>query len=289
MKSAALAHVARGFAVVPCWPRKKRPATDNGLKDAVTDAAGVERLWAKRIPYNIAAVTGAVSGVFVVDIDGPDGAANLRALEEQHGALPPTLVCLTGKGSHLYFRHPGVRVRPNSNGKVSKGIDIRGDGSMAMLPPSIHPSGTRYRWVVPDVPIADAPAWLLELVLREPERIAWPIPVRKIIADRLPDHEVERMLSFLDPDMDRDSWVRVGMALHAGGYPFEMYDRWSSGATRDDSLGNPLYNRQTCEAQWRGFREGGVGMGTLVVMAKRAGWEREPRHIENRQSNSRTR
>ena len=76
--------------------------------------------------------------------------------------------------------------------------------------------------------------------------------------------------------MPRDGWVRVGMALHAGGYPFEMYDRWSSDAKRDG-----CYSRQNCESQWRGFRDGGVSMGSLVKMARDAGWEPERRHFGN--------
>ena len=52
-------------------------------------------------------VTGPVSGIVVVDVDGAEGEASLAAL----GELPPTPTVRTGKGRHLYFKHPGFPVR----------------------------------------------------------------------------------------------------------------------------------------------------------------------------------
>jgi hypothetical protein len=44
------------------------------------------------------------------------------------------------------------------------------------VPPSVNPTGTRYRWEVPLSPanIADAPAWLLEAVARNQSHRARP-------------------------------------------------------------------------------------------------------------------
>ena len=51
------------------------------------------------------------------------------------------------------------------------GLDIRGDGGFIIAPPSVHPSGQRYRWAAnnPREP-AEAPGWLLDIV-REPEGV----------------------------------------------------------------------------------------------------------------------
>jgi hypothetical protein len=43
-----------------------------------------------------------------------------------------------------YFKMPeGVRVK-NSAGAIAPGVDVRGDGGMVLIPPSLHPSGNRY-------------------------------------------------------------------------------------------------------------------------------------------------
>ncbi|HEY5646962.1 MAG TPA: bifunctional DNA primase/polymerase, partial [Pseudomonadales bacterium] len=68
-----------------------------------------------------------------------------------------------GGGRHLYFAHPGGAL-PNRV-DLFRGIDFRGDGGVIVAPPSIHPSGGRYRWVEGRSPDVLAPAalprWLL--------------------------------------------------------------------------------------------------------------------------------
>ncbi|ACX52015.1 Bifunctional DNA primase/polymerase [Ammonifex degensii KC4] len=111
---------------------------------------------------NLGLVTGRVSGVVVVDLDGEDG---VRAVRER-GGLPPTPVVRTGKGWHYYFAYPEVVV-PTRAG-VLPGVDVRGDGGLAVLPPSLHPTGRRYEWARGrspwEVPLAPCPEWLLGLV-----------------------------------------------------------------------------------------------------------------------------
>ena len=159
---AALDLARRGLAVFPCQPRGKEPACSNGLLAATTDLARIT-LWWESIPdLNIGIATGAVSGVFVLDVDGTEGEQSLRQLEQSNGALPPTVEAITGKGRHCYFRigeHGAVR---NSASQIAPGLDIRGDGGYVIAPPSIHPSGRPYAWSVDtERDFADAPDWLL--------------------------------------------------------------------------------------------------------------------------------
>ena len=152
------------MAVFPCRPQDKRPATANGLKDATTDLDLIRQWWQQEPLFNLAIATGAVSGIFVVDIDGLDAEVELRRLEAEHGGFPSTVEVITARGRHVYFRSPETPVR-NSAGKIAAGIDVRGDGGYVLAPPSIHPTGRPYEWSVDcGSSLAEAPAWLLDKV-----------------------------------------------------------------------------------------------------------------------------
>jgi len=153
----------KGLAVFPCQPRGKEPACDTGLLAATTDAERIDRWWKSISDLNIGVATGTVSGIFVLDIDGDEGEASLRQVEQQHGALPPTVEAITGKGRHCYFRMRGS-IR-NSAGQIGVGLDIRGDGGYVIAPPSVHPSGRAYTWSVDARDnFVDAPDWLHTLI-----------------------------------------------------------------------------------------------------------------------------
>jgi len=164
----ARALAEKGLAIFPCLPRDKRPATPHGLKDATTDPIEIENWWHHNPNYNIAIATGAVSGVFVIDLDGADAEAELRKLEARHGVLPTTVESITGRGRHLFFKCPEKTVS-NSAGKIAMGIDVRANGGYVIAPPSIHPCGKRYCWSVDSAAMfATVPAWLLSII-SEPE------------------------------------------------------------------------------------------------------------------------
>jgi hypothetical protein len=168
MLRTARALAEKGLAIFPCQPRDKRPATPHGLKDATTDPIEIENWWHRNPDYNIAVATGAVSGIFVIDLDGADAEAELRKLEAQHGLLPTTVESITGRGRHLFFKCPEKSVR-NSAGKIATGIDVRATGGYVIAPPSIHPSGRRYCWSVDSAAtFAEPPDWLLSIIA-EPE------------------------------------------------------------------------------------------------------------------------
>jgi len=153
------------WSVIPIESRGKRPLIRwqvfQGRHPEPPEIAD----WFQRWPdANIAVVTGAVSGIVVLDLDPGHGAdASLAALEREYGPLPETVEVRTGGGGrHLYYAHPG-QVLHNRVG-IAPGIDLRGDGGYVVAPPSIHASGESYRWErSPEVyPMAALPAWLRE-------------------------------------------------------------------------------------------------------------------------------
>ena len=160
---AALDLAARGFPVFPCLPQAKEPAVRRGFHAATTNPQTIRRLWLVA-DRNIGIATGMASGVWITDVDDEDGEANLRRLEAEHGALPQTWESLTARGRHMYFKYPQQPVR-NTAGKIAPGIDTRGDGGYALVPPSMHPTGRRYCWSVDSAnQFADAPQWLLDKI-----------------------------------------------------------------------------------------------------------------------------
>jgi Bifunctional DNA primase/polymerase, N-terminal/Primase C terminal 1 (PriCT-1) len=160
----ALSLAYKGLAVFPCRPRDKRPATASGVKDATTNLDTIRQWWRRNPEFNIAVATGAISGVFVIDVDGPDAEAELRKLEQEHGQLPPTVESITARGRHAFFKMPRSQVR-NSVGRIAPGVDVRGDGGYVLAPRSIHPSGRPYAWSVDSAKeFASAPDWLISKV-----------------------------------------------------------------------------------------------------------------------------
>jgi hypothetical protein len=181
---AAKAYAQRGWLVVPlhnpkqgkcscrrkdCSSHGKHPRTEHGLKDGSTDPRQIEQWFTRWPDANLGILTGQASGLVVLDVDGEDGKASLRALMSAHAPLPKTLCVRTGrtgsdgkrKGCHYYFRAPTEALIRNSAGILGKGLDVRGEGGYVVAPPSLHPSGLLYVWLKPEEPVADLPAWLL--------------------------------------------------------------------------------------------------------------------------------
>ena len=163
---AALIYAAAGLAVFPLNPRTKKPATKRGFYDATTNPETIRRFW-RVTDRNIGIATGAISGIWILDID-PGGEDHLGRLEAEHGKLPPTREVITGSGGrHLWFKH--TEPMQCSAGRVAPHIDVRGDLGYCVSPPSIHENGRRYEWPTdPDAPVAAAPEWLIALTRKKP-------------------------------------------------------------------------------------------------------------------------
>lgn len=168
-RTAALDYLGRGWAVLPLRPAEKRPLVRwEDYQDRAPNEAEVKGWFAAWPAANVGIVTGAVSGLVVLDIDPKHGGdESLAALERRHGPLPETLVARTGGGGqHRYFAHPGGVVRNRAG--LAQGIDVRGDGGYVVAPPSRHPSGGVYAWETGHGPDDRAPAplpgWLLQLM-----------------------------------------------------------------------------------------------------------------------------
>jgi len=163
----------------------KRPALADwkSLQEELVPDATFERWYASRGEHarrpNMGILSGrASSNVFVIDLDEyktPDALNWWQGVLAEHNNRiePETCQQVTGGGGRqLFFRGP-----PNWHAPTNKtpiGVDIRGQGGFAVLPPSQHISGTPYAWKEGCAPweceIAAAPDWLLQEVAELVER-----------------------------------------------------------------------------------------------------------------------
>jgi len=146
--------------------KAKHPVDLGGCTRATTDL-GVIRDWYRTSKANVGVAPGKASKLLVLDIDPRNGGTeSLAKLEAGHGPLPRTpTVASGGGGRHYYFAWPkGVKMA-KAKLVLGPGLDLLGEGSGCVAPPSLHASGNRYRWEVsPDeAPLAEAPPWLLAL------------------------------------------------------------------------------------------------------------------------------
>jgi hypothetical protein len=292
--AAALKYAAIGWEVFPAPPGKKKSHKSEEHSGAkwgkTTDPEEIRRDFRKWPNANVAIVTGATSGIFVVEADtveghGVDGLASIKALEAEHGPFPETRIAVSPSGSiHRYFRHPGVDTYiKNSTSEIAPGVDVRGDGGMVIAPPSIKPGVGEYRWLN-DLPVAHAPAWLIEATskkeTKKPSSRA-PAGAQAQVKSKLERHhddkangdleEIEWALMAIpnDASVNWAEWNRISMAVFAAtdgsAAGFAMFDRWSqkySGYDPDDT-----------DAKWGALEKcppTEIGAGTLFYLADQA-------------------
>ncbi len=136
----ALKYRAMGISVIPLKPRDKTPLLPwQEFQSRIATEAEIRQWFATNPSANVGIVTGRVSNLAIVDLDGPEGIAYGLSL----GLASPVTV-RTGNGKQLYYRHPGANVC--NAVKKYPGVDVRGDGGYVVAPPSVHPNGKTYVW-----------------------------------------------------------------------------------------------------------------------------------------------
>ena len=134
-----------------------------------------------------------------------------------------------------------------------------------VIPPSIHPdTGQPYRWQGDFTNIPEIPPELLQLWME----LTKPREPGTYVHSSAKDSEVLSALKYIDPDLPRDDWLRVGMALHSF-HPdaINLFDSWSAKGAKYVGTDIPLV--------WDSFDDtpDGVTVGTLFKYAKDAGWD----------------
>lgn len=144
----------------------------SGLTNATNDLAQVNQWWTAEPSANIGVCGGPESGIWILDVDVA-GLPAMDSLEAGFGALPYTPTARTGSGGlHYYFKF--VEGIGDGKGALPPGIDVKGKGYV-VAPPSANANGT-YEWLPdlsPDeVEVAEAPRWLVDLILGKKKKVA---------------------------------------------------------------------------------------------------------------------
>lgn len=142
-----------GLCVIPLHYGTKHPTVKWSRYQHERAAYGVLRRWFKNGKRNLGVLCGEVSGYLCGrDFDHAPEYERWASDYPKWAARLPTVK--TSRGAHVWFRNgslAGIKHLPDKAG------ELRGAG-IVLVPPSLHPSGVEYRWIVPpngEIPVVD--------------------------------------------------------------------------------------------------------------------------------------
>lgn len=127
-----------GLNVIPIAENSKIPIIPWGeLKYKLSTKKQTKEWFSTERKINGAIICGKVSGIMVVDID------DINEVNIDVSNIPKNFpVVKTSRGLHIYFKYSGEESR-----RVSNCVEIKSDGRIVIVPPSISASGVEYEWI----------------------------------------------------------------------------------------------------------------------------------------------
>ncbi len=154
MLQAAINYLGKGWSIIPV-SRSKKPLIEwkrfQSERATIDDVYG----WAQKFgdDFNLAIVTGSLSGITVVDVE----------LNGSTAGIPETLMAKSGGGGyHFFFKY---RQGIQNKARIRELMDVRGEGGFIILAPSESEKG-KYEWIN-DLPMVDFPDSILKLAERK--------------------------------------------------------------------------------------------------------------------------
>jgi len=152
---------AGGARFVRLARREKRPLGAQWPALA-TDDLDTVAAWL-RAGANVGLLLGPATGIIDIETDTPEGLETVRAfgLDQIH-----TPIWRSSRGEHrLFVWHPAV---PETAWRTVAGAEVRigWRPAQSVLPPSVHPTGAAYEWLVPptEAAVADATDRILAML-----------------------------------------------------------------------------------------------------------------------------
>lgn len=284
----ALKIANRGIPTFPADPLTKRPMVADWPNVATTDNRAIEKLW-RRFPDAVPAiVTGARSGLAVIDLDRGhgderDGITALEGLGLKVRDVSHVRIRTPSGGQHIYVAwEDGIT---NAASHLPHGIDIRGEGGYVIAPGAIMADGRSYRYTSRDTLEND----VIGLPPMPPALCAPEREERQSANDNaleLSRHDVKAVVREYCEAHDlehREPWLKLGMALHDwSDNDGDGFDIWHQASKQTE-----FYRREPKQAfkelrdQWKSFDREYQGepitMASLICDAPNWNYERRLR------------
>lgn len=212
----------------------------------------------------------------IVDVDIRNGGD--KSFEKLQKDLDIQLfpsVITTSKGYHVYLsKDPKVFIKKNI--RDYPGIDFLSKGHQCLIP-GCTIDRKKYKWYDQDFGgfyQGEVPPKLLNLLRKREIK-------KDTVFDELDDVStyskdyVEGMLEAIDPTIDYDSWLRIGMALYSWNKieGLEVWENWSKAGDN--------YEEGVTEKKWESFSgTGGITLGTLNRFSKIANFDNENKKVK---------
>ncbi len=233
----------------------------------------------------------AYSGTMALDIDDWEVATEYlrkHSIDLSYLYSCPDAVTIesgnSGHGKLIYAMPFGIALRSKKLVQDKKNfLDFRcatvdGRTMQDVLPPSIHPLSKKpYRWSgkgsfdkLPVIPHELLSLW--SDLIKTPD-VPHQVPYWQQTSNDWQDTELA--LGFIPPDIDRDQWIMVGMAIHSLAHKSQrlddglaLWDRWSAQSkTKYKGIRDVIAN-------WTSFKANndGINLGSLYHLARKYGW-----------------
>jgi hypothetical protein len=127
-----LSYQKRGMSIIPLKPEDKRPllASWKEYQKKPLNIGDLKAFWHETPEANVGIITGAISGITVVDVDGEEGVESLRKAGVQ---LPETYTVKTPNGWHYYYKYNNLL---RTGAGFLDHVDVRNDAGYVVAPPS---------------------------------------------------------------------------------------------------------------------------------------------------------
>lgn len=172
--AAALDLARRGFRVFPVIQNDKRPLLENWPEKASSDSTQISKVWTEYPDLNVGCFNDDLISIDVDTKAAKQGAKSLALLEAIYGGLPLTYTQRSASGGYhfTYRAQPQIvaTIKTCANKIVGfPDIDIRA-GRTGYIVGAGSATGIGEYTVENDLPIAEAPQWLIDLLPKVHDR-----------------------------------------------------------------------------------------------------------------------
>jgi hypothetical protein len=247
-------YLQKGFYLVPVKEKDKKPIY---LKTDLIASNSKEQVktWIKKHPNCNWAIYPKKSGHIAIDVDLDEPEKNYFGTTLWNELIskndePNTWKQQTGTDTFHYVFKADPKAKYKGYLGNEKGIQTR-FSNYILVEPSIHPDTGKMYKVLSDKKPLDVPNWLNELITKKKKelttassRMILSLQYLEKISDQIRDNEIP---------LDRDTWLRLGMSLHAMSDSQEYLNFWVK--ISDENVNAAEGGEyESCEYRWRGFK-----------------------------------